>query len=114
MELIKLIQKIEAGNSQKIVILLGSGFHSNAFGHDRNVLNSWERLLQEVAPKIKLTGDYVLDFETIVVQKTRNQRSKEKFASQVEKVILYEVAEKILKVKVDRTKHFLSTRNFQF
>ena len=106
MELEKLIQKISSGRNQKITLLIGSGFHSHAFGNDINALNSWERLLQEVAPKIKFTGDYILDFENIVVHKTRIQRTREKNASQIEKDILNAVAEKILRVKVDNTKNF--------
>jgi len=69
-------------------------------------LADWSKLLLAVEPRLALTENYILDFETIVRMKTRNQGTRVKYASQIEKDVLKDVAEKILSVKIDRTKQF--------
>ena len=54
--------------SLKFTIILGSGFHSQFIGPD-SILSSWEKLLKELDPDVKLTGDYHLDFEKIINSK---------------------------------------------
>lgn len=102
----KVIQQIQARHDKKLILVLGSGFHAQAFKSETNVLSDWSKLLLAVSPHVELTENYILDFETIVRIKTRNQRPREKNASQIEKDVLKDVAEKILSVKIDRTKQF--------
>jgi hypothetical protein len=52
----------------KFTFILGSGFHCNAIGGD-SILSSWEKLLKELSPAAKLTGEYHLDFEKIIQSK---------------------------------------------
>jgi len=49
----------------KFTIILGSGFHRNAIGGN-SVLSSWEKLLKDLNPAAKLSGEYHLDFEKII------------------------------------------------
>jgi hypothetical protein len=100
------IQQIQARNDKKLILILGSGFHTQAFNSETNVLSDWSKLLLSVCPHAELTENYILDFETIVRIKTRNQCTRVKYATQIERDLLKDVAEKILSVKIDRTKQF--------
>ncbi len=53
----------------KLVIILGSGFHKQAFKCDENVLNSWSYLLKKLGSKQKLQSSLV-EFEQIVYNTT--------------------------------------------
>jgi hypothetical protein len=105
----KILQVLLSANenpANKIVLILGSGFHAEAFGSDSNQLMDWGKLLKEVEPRLYLTKDYIVDFETIIKIRTLNQRPRNKYASQIEREVLKKVSEKILSVKIDRTKQF--------
>ena len=50
----------------RFTILLGSGFHKLEKDRD-SVLNSWGLLLKTISPKFEGTGNYLLDFEKIIL-----------------------------------------------
>lgn len=102
----QVLNSAQKNTSDKIVIILGSGFHKQAFGSDSNSITDWGKLLIEIEPKLHLSKDYVVDFETIVKINTRNQRTRKKHASLIEREVLKKIADKITQVKIDRTKQF--------
>ena len=82
--------------NNKFVLILGTGFHIQGECFKKNILNDWPTLLTAIEPKVKLSGNYVLDFESIVRFRTANQKNKtKKTATQIEKEILKDVADKI-------------------
>ncbi len=102
MNFTNLLASILKNKNPKFVVIIGSGFHSQAFDNEKTVLTNWETLLKRVYPKVYLTHDYTIDFETIVRSKTVNQRPRKKYASLIEKEILKKVAEEILKEKYEK------------
>jgi hypothetical protein len=104
MELSELLYKINSGKGKKAVVILGSGFHSQAFKCEKNVLTDWETLLKKIYPKACITHNYTLDFESIVIAKTKGQESRAKYSSLIEKELLRDVANEILSVEIDRVK----------
>lgn len=95
----------------RFTIILGSGFHRQALGGN-SILSSWDKLLKEQDPELKLTGFYPLDYEQLIVRRTGNQKkekSNEKAAHEMEKRISDEISfdlkcaqEKALKFNKDR------------
>ena len=80
----------------KFVILLGSGFHKQAFKNRsdiNNCMTSWCCLLKNIAPKAELSNNYLLDFEKIVLNKTNSQ--DEKASYKIESEILNDVVRDI-------------------
>jgi hypothetical protein len=78
---------------ERFTIILGSGFHCEALGGD-SILSNWERLLREQDPEISLTGFYSLDFEQLIVRRTRNEEDeklKDNAANKIEKRISDEI-----------------------
>ncbi len=77
----------------KFTIILGSGFHRQALGGN-SILSSWDKLLKDQDSELKLTGFYPLDFEQLIVRKTRSQKvgkSPEKAAYEIENRISEEI-----------------------
>ena len=80
----------------KFVILLGSGFHKQAFRNNLNIINclsSWCCLLKEIEPNLDLSNNFLLDFERIILNNTNLQDEKASF--EIEKKILKDVVNKI-------------------
>ena len=53
--------------AKKFVILLGSGFHKND-SCTNSILNDWDLLLKTISPKFESSGNYLLDFEKIILE----------------------------------------------
>lgn len=86
----------ESGDNIKFVIVLGSGFHKQAFRNNSNInncLSSWCCLLKEIEPNLDLSNNFLLDFERIILNNTNSQ--DEKAAFKIEEEILKEVVTKI-------------------
>lgn len=82
---------ISSGN-EKLTIVLGSGFHkSNKLD---NLLSSWGLLLKKLDPYFISQGNYLLDFEQIIINNSSNLQ-----ANQVEKNKLKEVAKFVKEVE---------------
>jgi hypothetical protein len=82
-------QKNIQSGKEKITIVLGSCFH-NFKNETKNLLNSWELLLQNLDEQVFLSNNYILDFEKIIL----SNKSK-KQANEVEKDLLKCIAKKI-------------------
>jgi len=82
---------ISIGN-EKLTIVLGSGFHkSNKLD---NLLSCWDLLLKKLDPNFTSQGNYLLDFEQIIINNPSNLQ-----ANQVEKNKLKEVAKFVKEVE---------------
>jgi hypothetical protein len=92
-------EKLLNTSGVKFTIILGSGFHRNAIGGN-SVLSSWEKLLKDLNPASKLTGEYHLDFEKIIQsEKTPfedSHKTEERLIQCVQKLIKEE-QDKVLK-----------------
>lgn len=76
----------------KYTIILGSGFHKQALGHN-SILSSWEKLLKHQDNSIELTDCFPLDFEQLIIRRTQIQKkSNEKASHQIEKLISEEIS----------------------
>jgi hypothetical protein len=74
--------------SEQITIVLGSGFHLNVLCDKKSSLTNWAALLRGISgSKFKTTGNYILDFEAIVLNKTKSQN----------KVAAYKIEKELLK-----------------
>lgn len=96
----------ESGDNIKFVIVLGSGFHKQAFRNNSNInncLSSWCCLLKEIKPDLDLSDNFLLDFERIILNNTNSQ--DEKAAFKIEKEILKEVVTKINKYQNETIKN---------
>jgi hypothetical protein len=51
----------------RFTILLGSGFHK-FYNGNTSVLNNWDILLKSISPNFKVSGNYLLDFEKIILE----------------------------------------------
>jgi hypothetical protein len=83
---------IKKDRTSKFVILLGSGFHKQAYRNNSNInncLSSWCCLLKEIEPNLDLSNNFLLDFERIILNNTNQQ--DEKAAFKIENEILKEV-----------------------
>lgn len=77
---------------EKLTLVLGSGFHkSNKLD---NLLSSWGLLLKKLDPKFTSQGNYLLDFEKIIINNSSSLQAK-----QVEKNKLKEVAKFVKEVE---------------
>ena len=87
------LQEIKAKRiKKKFVIVLGSGFHKQAFKGTPdtfNFLTSWCCLLKEIDSKTSFSNNFLLDFEKIILKRTNNQ--DEKAAYKIEEDILKNV-----------------------
>lgn len=93
---------IKNGN-EKLTIVLGAGFHkSNKLD---NLLSSWDLLLKTLEPNFTSQGNYLLDFEQIIINNSSNLQAK-----QVEKNKLKEVAKFIKdveeKIEIENLKQY--------
>jgi hypothetical protein len=69
----------------RFTVILGSGFHQQALGGN-SVLSDWGTLLGKLTNTNKLTNNYILDFEKIVLDESAKQeRDCEKKAFEIEK-----------------------------
>jgi len=75
---------------EKLTIVLGSGFHK--LDNNNTVLSSWDLLLRKVYPKFESQGNYLLDFEKIIINQSTSLQ-----AGKVEKQKLLHVASFIKK-----------------
>lgn len=62
---------------KKFAILLGSGFHKNN-SCKKSILNDWDLLLKTISPNIKSSGNYLLDFEKIILEQVSNSTAQTK------------------------------------
>ena len=60
---------------EPFVIVLGSGVHAQAYSAEKNVLNDWDELLKSIDSKFQPSGNYPLDFESILSRKCLNKPS---------------------------------------
>lgn len=94
-------EQIKNDPEKKFVIILGSGFHKEAFGKDvENHLTSWRKLLESVKSKTKITSNnYILEFEQLVTE--RSVKSGEEFtnlqANKIENSIKKQISENLSK-----------------
>lgn len=79
-------------NGIKYTIVLGSGFHKTK--NSNTVLSSWEMLLKNTFPNYVSQGNYLLDFEQIILKEVSSQR-----AIDVEKQKLSQLAKCLRKVQ---------------
>jgi hypothetical protein len=78
------------------VLIIGSGFHKQAFGKGvENSLTSWDILLESIDCKSNQNSNYILDFEMHLTQETGKQN--EKNAQDTEKNILQKISSSIIK-----------------
>ncbi len=61
--------------TKKFVILLGSGFHKND-SCKKSVLNDWDLLLKTISPNFKSSGNYLLDFEKIILEQVSDSNAQ--------------------------------------
>lgn len=61
--------------TNKFAILLGSGFHKNDFCK-KSGLNDWGLLLRTISPNFKSSGNYLLDFEKIIVEQVSDSNAQ--------------------------------------
>lgn len=54
----------------KFTVILGSGFHRQAIGYN-SILSNWGKLLKDMDPDLKLTGFYPLDYEQLIIRRTK-------------------------------------------
>jgi hypothetical protein len=59
----------------RFTILLGSGFHRLDNGNT-SVLNNWDFLLKSISPNFKVSGNYLLDFEKIILEKVSDSNAQ--------------------------------------
>jgi hypothetical protein len=82
----------------KLVLILGSGFHKQAFDCEQNVLSSWTYLLKKLGSKQKLQSS-IVEFEQIVIKET--YLNSEKQASKKEIDLLTKASDLI---KIEQSK----------
>lgn len=107
------------GKGIKFTIVLGSGFHKQAYenrGDFNNALTCWCCLLKELKPNVELSKNYILDFETIVIKDTNGQDIDN--AKKIEKLLLIEIKKILLeqqeKSLLLKAKHPLGIFNSSF
>lgn len=76
----------------KFTIVLGSGFHIQK--NSNTILSSWEMLLKKMDPKFVSQGNYLLDFEQMILSEKSSLQS-----SDVEKLKLSQAAKYLKKVQ---------------
>lgn len=69
----------------RFTILLGSGFHKLGKGRD-SVLNSWDLLLKTISPKFEGTGNYLLDFEKIILKQVSDSNAQKEENRLIKKI----------------------------
>ena len=77
------------GQTSKFVILLGSGFH-NHDSCDDSVLNNWGILLKSISSNFESSGNYLLDFEKIILEHVSNSTAQNQ-----ENLLLKSISSKI-------------------
>lgn len=90
--------KSKSNQDQRYVIIIGSGFHKQAYGETlSNNLTSWDCLLESIGynSKNKTIGNYILDFELLITMKTQMQSDKK--ANEIENKLLRKIAHNITK-----------------
>lgn len=75
--------------TEKFVILLGSGFHNNDTCNV-SVLNDWNLLLKSICPNFKSSGNYLLDFEKILLDQVSDSTAQKQ-----ENLFLKDISNKI-------------------
>ena len=93
---------LPSNGNKKVTIILGSGFHKQAFENKNNLLNDWTTLLKSVDRKVKITDDYVLDFESIVCAHTGAQKKKPAYL--IEKEILKSISTNLKEFNFSKAK----------
>lgn len=76
----------------KFTIVLGSGFHTQ--NNLKTILSSWEMLLKNMDPKLDCQGNYLLDFEQMILSEKSSLQS-----SDIEKQKLSQVAKCLKKAQ---------------
>lgn len=99
----QIINSAKKNPHKKAIIILGSGFHAQAFKTETNAICSWTQMLESLDPKVELNDNYILDFENIVRRKS--VRQKEKSASQIEKELINKVADIIEGIEISKINH---------
>ncbi len=80
---------------EPFVIVLGSGVHAQAYSAEKNVLNDWDELLKSIDSKFQPSGNYPLDFESILSRKCLNKPSLQR--NEIEEIQLNKIAEVLKK-----------------
>lgn len=83
---------INKNDGIKFTIVLGSGFHIPK--NSNTILSSWEMLLKKMHPKFVSQGNYLLDFEQMILIENSSLQS-----SDVEKLKLSQAAKCLKKVQ---------------
>ena len=76
----------------KLTIVLGAGFHKKVICN--TILSNWDLLLKKLDPKFESQGNYLLDFEQMILSEKSSLQS-----SDVEKLKLSQVAKCLKKVQ---------------
>lgn len=82
-------KKVKRNENLKFTILLGSGFHRFSSSED-TVLNSWDVLLKSISPNFKSSGNYILDFEKIILEQVSDLNAQKQ-----ENILIKSIASKI-------------------
>jgi hypothetical protein len=91
---------IQLEKETKFVLIIGSGFHKEAHGANvSNCLIDWDHLLKSIGGNSSKSHcqNYILDFELLVADKTRQQT--EKIASKIEVDLLKKLSKNIEKAQ---------------
>jgi hypothetical protein len=83
------IDLINKNQPSKFVILLGSGFHIN-HTNEISCLNNWNLLLKSVSSNFESSGNYLLDFEKIILEQISNSTAQNQ-----ENLLLKNISSKI-------------------
>lgn len=110
MNITKLIDNIDIKETGKLLIIIGSGIHSQALSNDSNPLTSWHGLLKSIDPINSYIENYILDFENLI--RRRTSRQKVKSASEIEKDLLNEVAGMLQKLSIKAVEYDYPTGIF--
>jgi hypothetical protein len=90
------IKEAKSRTKNKFVIVLGSGFHK-IISEPHELLSDWSYLLKVIKPTFESTGNYLLDFEKILIERNGSDSLKQKvlMASEKEKELLKVISTKI-------------------
>jgi hypothetical protein len=82
-------KKVKRDENLKFTILLGSGFH-RSYNDNHTVLNNWDVLLKSISPNFKSSGNYILDFEKIILEQVSDLNAQKQ-----ENILIKSIASKI-------------------
>lgn len=94
--------------ASKFVVVLGSGFHSNN-SCKASLLSNWTQLLQSVFPNFESSGNYLLDFERLLLNETSHLSASQKENTYLKKIAtkIKEAQTTVLKNQIDSYPSFI-------